>query len=88
MPNTPNRLIKVFAVHTTSPLYAVHVLIPIRFDRSLIDKTSDFVKAGLIVANFGHNFREHLNDQSFLLTLIKLQYSGFQFVKIHGYPLY
>jgi len=66
------------------PLYAVHVLFPIGADRLFIDKLPELIETGFIVAHFGQEFLQHLHDKLFLLALVKIKYSGFQFVISHG----
>jgi len=66
------------------PLYAVHMLFPIGADRLFIDKIPDLLETGFIVAHLGQEFLQHLHDKLFLLALVKIKYSGFQFVVSHG----
>jgi hypothetical protein len=67
-----------------SPLDAVHMLFPIGANRLFIDKMADLIETGFIVAYSGQELRQHLHDKLFLLALVKIKYSGFQFVVSHG----
>jgi hypothetical protein len=67
------------------PLYAIHVLLPICLDGFFIDKVADLVETGIVRADFGHNFRQHLHKQAFLFVLIKIKDSGSYLIKSHSY---
>jgi hypothetical protein len=67
------------------PLYATHVLLPVCLDGFFIDKVANLVETGIVSADFGHNFREHLHKQTFLFVLIKIKDSGSYLIKSHSY---
>ena len=67
------------------PLNSVHVLFLIRLDAFFVDKITDLAQAGIISADLGHDFREYVHQQAFLVILVECENRGSQFFECHGF---